>query len=86
MMKFWKMREKEMPEEQRQLGLYLTYIISIMMLFGIAGGLAISQTPPLRFLTTFLLIAAMCIGYSILVAFTAARVIYEECIKGGCKR
>ncbi len=84
-MNLWKMREEKMPKEQRQLGLYLTGVISVAMLFGIAGGMAIPSKIAFASFATFGLIVLISIGISITMAFGAARVIYEECIKGGCK-
>lgn len=82
-MKLWGMREKKIPEEQRQLGQYLTGVILMAMIFGIGGGMVISSAN--AFAITFALIIVIGIGWSILIAFGAARVIYEECIKEGCK-
>lgn len=84
-MNLWKMREEKMPKEQRQLGLYLTGTMVVVMLFGIGGGMVIPSKITFSSFATFGLIVVMGIGFSILMAFGAARVIYEECIKEGCK-
>jgi len=86
MTKFWKMRkEKPLSDEERELGYYLANVIFFMMVIGTAAGIVIPDNFSIKALILIILLGIINFGFSILVGFRVAHLIYED-YKGGARK
>ena len=77
-----KASDKPMSEEQRKLGQYLTGIIfitsAISLVLGTSYGMVMYSLSYIEAFIYSLLVGFLILGFSIVVAFGAAREIYED--------